>query len=221
MAKKTSGTVEHITPDNMDVVPHEMWSAMQEYMDNHGYKDITTDVTQYRWKSVLYYIHDKCFPVKSVFKKGDDTYSDFDIDVLTFIYEAYARLCAECGKITFLADFSILTGIEATQFAEWGANTRKRLTPAARELWQKINADNEASLSTQMISTRQNPVGFMAILNHYHSWNMPGVKTSQIEQRRTPEQIAAAHGVESIGDNAQKILPSADFLRDENGAENT
>jgi len=81
-------------------------------------------------------------------------------------------------------------------------------------LHQKIMRDNESAVSTTMISSGRNPVGYMAVLNHYHGWNMPSTNNGEQERRRTREEIAAAHGV-AIDSQPEKVAIPA-FVPAEN-----
>ena len=72
--------------------------------------------------------------------------------------------------------------------------------------------DNESAVSTQMISTGRNPVGYMAILNHYHGWATTAAAQGTDQARKSPDEIAAAHGVELEARQA-KALPVASFVQ--------
>lgn len=199
-----------------EVYTHSMYQAIDNYILEHDNIDLVHDITQYQWKSVLYYIHDNCFPDRSMLKRTDRDNNSYDYDLLSYIYDIYKRLCMEYNKITMLSDFSILTGIDDDLITSWSNGTSgNKLNTQGSRLHRKIMRDNETAVSTTMISSGRNPVGYMAILNHYHGWNMPSTNNGDTEKRRTQEEIAAAHGL-AVENSQQKAIPAADFLPTEN-----
>lgn len=177
--------------DIVSVYENNIYVAVDEYIENHNNMDISTDLTQYQYKDLLYYIYDRCFRYNPyIFKNSDNTYN---IGLLSNIYNIYKRICVRYNKITFLQDFSILTGIEEEYIVQWVNDNR--FNTEGKYLYKKVMRDSETAVSTQMISTGRNPVGYMAILNHYHGWSTTAEAHGVETQRRTPDEIAQAHGI--------------------------
>ena len=197
-SERKTDTYNHVSDnsisisDIVSVYENNIYLAVDEYIQEHDYMDISTDLTQYQYKDLLYYIYDKCFRYNpNILKNGK---YDYNIDLLLSIYNIYKRICVKYNKITFLADFSILTGIDEDIIQEW-CNNDIRFNTDKAVLYKKVMRDSETAVSTQMISTGRNPVGYMAILNHYHGWSTTAEAHGVETQRRTPDEIAQAHGI--------------------------
>lgn len=203
-------TDNSINIDGIEVYSNSIYSAIDSYILENNNIDLAKDVTQYQWKSVLYYIHDLVFPNRDMLKRKDKINNAYDYDLLEDIYNIYKRICVKYNKITCLADYCILTGIDDRIICTW-SNDRsvKGFNLRGSEIHRKIMLDNESAISTQMISTGRNPVGFMAILNHYHGWATTAAAHGVEPERKTPQEIAAAHGV-AISER-QEPVPLPDF----------
>ena len=195
------------TAEGIAVYSDNIFAACDSYIAIHDGIDLSKDITQYQFKDVLYYIHDLVFPHKNLLK--DKLNGAYDYKLLEGIYDAYKRLCVKYNKITFLADFSILTGIDEDLIVTW-SNDYRRLNDEGSKLHKKIMHDNESAVSTQMISSGRNPVGYMAILNHYHHWSTTAAAQGLTDTRKSPDEIAASHGL-AVEDRAVETLPVADF----------
>ena len=52
------------------------------------------------------------------------------------------------------------------------------------EIYKKLIAFREESLSSKLATGNKNPVGILAILNRHYQWNMPGV-TRETSKRQS------------------------------------
>ena len=73
-----------------------------------------------------------------------------------------------------------MSGIEKQSFYNWVEG------PSAKslDLHEKIMQDNEQSLTSLMIGDKGIPTKYLAKLNRYHGWNMPGV-TRETSKRQS------------------------------------
>ena len=81
------------------------------------------------------------------------------------------------------------------------------MEPSAKslDLHEKIMQDNEQSLTSLMIGDKGIPTKYLAKLNRYHGWNMPGVS-----RETTKKQSLGAAELPKLGLNggAFPVLPS-------------
>ena len=68
--------------------------------------------------------------------------------------------------------FSYLTGINRDTIEEWGHNNKK-LSNKAFPIYKKLVDTRLESLSGKLATGKQNPVGVIAILNHFYGWSSP------------------------------------------------
>ena len=80
-------------------------------------------------------------------------------------------------KEVSIQGFSKLLGIPKTVIDLWG--TDLRLSKKSINIYKKLIAEREESLSAKLASGKSNPVGILSILNHWYSWNLPGVTREQ------------------------------------------
>jgi len=198
------------TADNIEVYEDIISQGLDAWIAENPGVDLVKDVSQYQWKSVLlyiykYYIKPKRIDLLKVYNNKNNAY---DIDKVNNLYEIYKAICFKCGKITSLADFSIISGIEDNVITAWGnKNDKVAFNPKGSHFHEKVMRDSEQSIAMSMISTGRNPVGYIALLNHYHDWATTAAANGQTEARRSPQEIAAAHGVAIEGNNAAVLPP--------------
>lgn len=113
----------------------------------------------------------------------------FNYDLLGTIADIYIYLCYKYDKIINPNGFSKLTGIDFITISQWG-NPDNRLSQESFSIYQKIIAERQESLSNKLTAAKGNPVGILAILNHFHSWNLPGVSREMAPRRAlTAEEL--------------------------------
>ena len=57
-------------------------------------------------------------------------------------------------------------------------NSNVKLSTEHYDLFKKLSEGRESSLSAMLTSGRKNPVGIIAILNHFYGWSSPYVSES-------------------------------------------
>ena len=94
-----------------------------------------------------------------------------------------------------------MSGIEKQSFYNWAVE------PSAKslDLHEKIMQDNEQSLTSLMIGDKGIPTKYLAKLNRYHGWNMPGVS-----RETTKKQSLGAAELPKLGlsGGSFPVLPS-------------
>ena len=102
-----------------------------------------------------------------------------------------------------------MSGIDKQTMYNWTGR------PSANgiDLHEKIMQDNEQSLTSLMIGDKGIPTKYLAKLNRYHGWNMPGV-TRETSKRQS---LGAAELPKLGVHNAEnKALPSNCTIVDSN-----
>lgn len=141
------------------------------------------------WNACLMYVQRHVFPDRQALKaKGNnDIYVNnimatncgaYDYDLLDTIVNAYIYYCYMYDKEVSIQGFSKLVGIAKAVIDLWGMD-KNRLSKKGYGIYKKLIAEREESLSAKLASGKSNPVGILSILNHWYSWNLPGVTREQ------------------------------------------
>ena len=105
--------------------------------------------------------------------------------------------------------FSYLTGINRDTIKEWGHNNKK-LSDSAFIIYQKLVDTRLESLSGKLATGKQNPVGVIAILNHFYGWASP--YTADANRHRTALSAAELPRLNEV--KTVEIAQDADRLTD-------
>lgn len=177
-----------------EIYESEITLYLDQYIQERGIEDMTKE-TQNKWNAALMYIYKYLFKDdKNKLKAPDrDTYND---KLINNICDIYVNLCFEYDKEVSINGFSFLTGIHRDTIYSWGAN-ETRLGSSCSDVYKKLVANNEESLSGMLISGGRNPMKILPALNRRHNWNMGQPRgVDGAIQHRTPEQIAADYSVQ-------------------------
>lgn len=173
---------------------NEIEKSLEKYCAENDVEDLKT-APQSIFVAGLMYTQRRVFPNKDALKEQrlEQTYKQavnaFNYELLSTIADIYIYLCYKYDKIINPNGFSKLTGIDFVLISSWG-NPDNRLSASSFAIYQKIIAERQESLSNKLTAAKGNPVGILAILNHFHSWNLPGV-SREIAPRRalTAEEL--------------------------------
>lgn len=140
------------------------------------------------WNAVLIYVYQNTFANnKSTIQESNGYYK---ADVLETVCDIYIYLCYKYGKIPSITGFCFLTGIDNNTVREWNeessslwrnGNGGKILSKAHNRIYKKLSENREEGLQNHLLSGKVNPVGTLAVLNHFYGWNMPGVRDNKKE----------------------------------------
>ena len=141
-------------------------------------------------------------PNNRLLKTDTNRYNQYDKDKVYILYNyIYKKICNKYIQEISLQGFVNMSGIEKQSFYNWADE------PSAKtlDLHEKIMQDNEQSLTSLMIGDKGIPTKYLAKLNRYHGWNMPGV-TRETSKR----QSLGAAELPKLGiHNAEnEVLPS-------------
>ena len=162
-------------------------SSLEKYCIENDVEDLKA-ASQSIFVAGLMYTQRRVFPNTDTlknYKYYKDTKAPtnaFNYDLLGTIADIYIYLCYKYDKIINPNGFSKLTGIDFVTIRQW-SNPDNRLSQESFLIYQKIVAERQESLSNKLTAAKSNPVGILAILNHLHGWNLPGV-SREIAPRR-------------------------------------
>lgn len=144
--------------------------------------------SQGRWNACLMYIYKHMFSNNQLRSKDiisnmpnapKSNYYLYDYDKLKDILYIYYYLCNKYDKECSAMGFSLLTGVDHQTLLNWRDSAGK-LSAEGFDISQKLSQYREESLSNKLTSGKGNPVGVLAILNRWYSWNMPGVSREHV-----------------------------------------
>lgn len=194
----------------IEIFENDIHFYLKRFTEEQNIEDLKKE-SQTVWSGCLMYI------CKNVFKKKvnplkeselipiennkyfqHSNYNKYNIKRVSELLDLYIYLCALYDKAITLLDFCKLSGIESETIYNWGrAPQGEGAGSPSFDIFKKLTKEREESLSNRLISGRTNPVGTIAVLNHYHGWSQQNAQTEPSRlTKRTAEQIATAYGGE-------------------------
>ena len=182
-------TVERIEEqaETFETYANDIELYIQLFCEDQGIEDLRKE-SQSVWNACLMYVQRHVFPDRQALKAKENnpeyvnnimpsTCGAYNYDLLDTIANAYIYYCYMYDKEVSIQGFSKLLGIPKTVIDLWG--TDLRLSKKSINIYKKLIAEREESLSAKLASGKSNPVGILSILNHWYSWNLPGVTREQ------------------------------------------
>lgn len=194
----------------------DMW--LDQFKADQGIDDFRS-ISQSVWLSALKYVQRHLFPDTSIFRSSKlidngyapTTFNAYDYDMLMGICSYYIYISFLYDKEVSVFGFSCLTGVDNALIYQWGSGYRGALSSVSAEIYKRLMMAREESLSAKLASGKQNPVGILSILNHFYSWNLPGVTREVAKPALTADQLPR------LGQIEPKSLSMADISQDDNG----
>ena len=126
------------------------------------------------WNDILDEIKHRIIrPNIRLLKTVNNINNAYDRDKVYVLYEyIYKKICNKYTKIISIQGFTDMTGIDNQTIYDW---TAKGLSANGIDFHEKIMKDNEQSVTALMTGDKGIPTKYLAMLNRYHGWNMPGV----------------------------------------------
>ena len=153
------------------------------FCESNGIDNIKAE-SQSVWNGALRFIRKHVFANRDVLKSKTNiniynnnipsNFNAYNYDLVNSVCDIYIDLCFTYDKEISLMGFSNLTGITMDALNQWG-NENNKLSKTSSEVYKKIVAYREESLSDKLVTGKQNPVGILGVLNRHYSWNLPGV----------------------------------------------
>lgn len=173
--------------ETFEVYANDIELYINLFCEDQGIEDLRKE-SQSVWNACLMYVQRHVFPDRQALKATENspeyvnnimpsTCGAYNYDLLDTICNAYIYYCYMYDKEVSIQGFSKLLGIPKTVIDLWG--TDLRLSKKSINIYKKLIAEREESLSAKLASGKSNPVGILSILNHWYSWNLPGVTREQ------------------------------------------
>ena len=173
--------------ETFEVYANDIELYINLFCEDQGIEDLRKE-SQSVWNACLMYVQRHVFPDRQALKATENspeyvnnimpsTCGAYNYDLLDTIANAYIYYCYMYDKEVSIQGFSKLLGIPKTVIDLWG--TDLRLSKKSINIYKKLIAEREESLSAKLASGKSNPVGILSILNHWYSWNLPGVTREQ------------------------------------------
>lgn len=173
--------------ETFEVYANDIELYINLFCEDQGIEDMRKE-SQSVWNACLMYVQRHVFPDRQALKATENnpeyvnnimpsTCGAYNYDLLDTICNAYIYYCYMYDKEVSIQGFSKLLGIPKTVIDLWG--TDLRLSKKSINIYKKLIAEREESLSAKLASGKSNPVGILSILNHWYSWNLPGVTREQ------------------------------------------
>ena len=173
--------------ETFEVYANDIELYINLFCENQVIEDLRKE-SQSVWNACLMYVQRHVFPDRQALKATENnpeytnnimpsTCGAYNYDLLDTIANAYIYYCYMYDKEVSIQGFSKLLGIPITVINLWGSDIR--LSKKSMNIYKKLVAEREESLSAKLASGKSNPVGILSILNHWYSWNLPGVTREQ------------------------------------------
>lgn len=154
------------------------------------------------WNGCLRYIYKRVFKGKDVLLKQTDIgpANMYNYQMLLEIVDYYIYdMCMIYNKEVSILGFVTLTGVDQSIIYDWG-NSANKLSSLSTEIYKKLSAMREESLSNKLADGRKNPVGILAILNRHYQWNLPGVSKEPAKKALSIEELPQLNSPKDIID---------------------
>lgn len=182
--------MEKVHGDIIDIeyIEQRIDELMAEFTDKYDIDDLRK-ASQNEFYAALTFIYRNLFKDTNILKDKSFnknitgcTYNTnnnrYNIDLLYKLLDYYIYLCDIYNKISNLTGFCKLSGINRDTIYDWGKGRIKTATSAYCDFYKKLIESSEYSAAGKVISGDGNKIGVLAYLNHYHSWNCPGISNN-------------------------------------------
>lgn len=211
--------VEAVSSESIQVFENDIDFYLHRFCEENNINDLKKE-SQSVWNSCLRYIY------KNVFKNGmlkqhkcidnpnskiRSTYNSYNYDLVLDILDIYIYdMCMKYDKEVSVIGFSTMTGIDESVIYDWG-NESTKLSTRSTEVYKKLTAFREESLSNKLATGKQNPVGVIAILNHHYGWASPYTSDSRRERIiLKDEELPKLDSSGSSAGSAVRTLPPSE-----------
>ena len=202
--------------DNAEVFENDIQLYLTMFCEENDIESMKNE-SQSVWNSCLRYIYKHVFKGTDKLKHKDiilhdntyvpSNYNMYDYNIVLDIVDIYIHdMCMKYNKEVSIIGFSKLTGINRDTIYDWGNNINKLSTKGC-DVYKKLVEEREESLSSKLVTGKQNPVGVLGVLKRHYQWNMPGVS-----RETSKKQTLTAADLPQLGSKNIQIaqIPSDD-----------
>lgn len=184
--------------EDIEIYDDDIDLYLEQFREEQNIDDYR-EISQNVWNAALMYVQKHVFPDRDMLKTTKlidngscmpSTMGAYDYDKLNAICDRYIYLCGVYDKLVMPMGFSYLTGISVDIMCAWCSDNRGILSERNSKIYKKLKLSREDSIASRLGNGNKNPVGLIAMLNHYDNWNMPGVTRELVDRRAlTADQL--------------------------------
>lgn len=192
-----------ITPENLKTVVKDL---ITNYCIDAGIDE--SNIPPVVWLDIVNTIHDTIIKPNVRQLLYDDNYREYCDTKVVNAYNIYKHICLSHNQILNIKGFLDFTGIKKQTLYNWNNDSRyidskgssNILNTQKLDFAKQIMSDNEQSLEALLQDRKTNPMKVLPSLNHWHSWNLPGVsREKEREPALTAQQLPRLGPVEPEG----------------------
>ena len=217
------------TPNTIEVFENDIELYLNQFCADQMIGDLKT-VPQSVWNGALRYVYRNVFKGnRNALKQHNNIYTAntitatncnaYDYKLVNELVDYYIYLCQIYNKEISIVGFSNLSGINTDTIIDWGNGSVKynniyninnntsdsddgyNLSTSSCDIYKKLIAMREESLSNKLADGKQNPVGVIAILNRHYNWTSPYCSDSN---KRSKAALGNAE-LPKLGENQPQI----------------
>lgn len=182
-----------ITPDNLKTVVKDL---ITNYCIDADIDE--SNIPPVVWLDIINTIHDTIIKPNVKCLLYDDNYREYCDTKVINAYNIYKHICLSHNQILNIKGFLDFTGITKQTLYNWnngskyfdGKGSSNILNSQKIDFAKQIMSDNEQSLEAMLQDHKTNPMKVLPSLNHWHSWNLPGVsREKEREPMLTAQQL--------------------------------
>ena len=211
------------TKEELKIYNDKIDESIQDFIIERNIDDLSKE-SQNIWNACLIYTQRRLFADNSILKMDTGNRNYYDPEKVNVICDLYIYYCLMYDKEINITGFCYLTGIHKDIIYQWSNyikdidnnsiiynkrrdNSNVKLSTEHYDLFKKLSEGRESSLSAMLTSGRKNPVGIIAILNHFYGWSSPYVSEANkgLQDKRTAAEIAQEYN--TIPGQKQNLLP--------------
>lgn len=136
------------------------------------------------WTACMYHLYDNVIKGLDIKKLSKSNTPMYDKDKINNICDIYIKLCYKYDKEIKINDFIKLVNMSYFTLHDWSMEGRLPSVVGANIL-QKLNNEQETSLSNKAITGKGNIVGVLAKLNTKHGWTEKRETVHAVEHRQS------------------------------------
>lgn len=202
---------EIVYPNKLTVYLHEYYYRFcknEDEIDSYIQKS-----PQNTFHGCMRYLYNKLIKDNYIVK---DSNSRYIIENLEYLLAIYLDLCMVYDKAVTVCGYAYLIGTNTDQFTalcgdinnNLSGNLKGELSVRFKLILKQLISEREGSLAAKLTASKGNMLGLLAVQNHYHNWNAPGIsyddtRKAALDASQLPQ--LGANTINSIAD--QQELP--------------
>lgn len=167
--------MEKIESNEIDVFENDIDMCLHLFQDEQNIDNMRA-ISQSVWNGFLIFTYRRLFKGTNLLKENikNDYYFNYNFDKINNLVNYYIYLCTMFDKEISIMGFSYLTGIDTDTINQWKYyKDTNKASAKLSVIYEKLNKGRVESLANKLATGKQNPVGVIAILNHYYNWSSP------------------------------------------------